>query len=184
MFEGIGAAVSTIVVLVFMAAVGRSSRQHAHFDRDKGEFVLRASTWLRWLAIGSCVILGGIGTAALLFGLGDDDPKVLWIGLAFAVFGFGAGVILHRELTSTIVADGLGLRRHSWGSVITMAWEDIERVRWSTMMGSIVFEDSHGSKLRVGNMLRGLQDFEMLCRNRLGPERVEEAFRKLRNSGF
>ena len=93
------------------------------------------------------------------------------------VFVLGPFALYH--LTARVLVTDEGIERTTFLGVRKLAWRDIESVRWTEAWSSLRF-DGMGRKLLVCVWVRGIDEFETVCRAKLGDAAVDEAFRRAR----
>jgi len=120
--------------------------------------------------------LGVIATGAL-----DPSTPVsdrdLWIGLSLLVPWLVVFIALGMELFLAYVkVENGAIARHSpWKGDLSLAWEEIESVHYSTFNRWYIVRGRRG-KIRVSSYLSGIEDFVEVATERIPPDRWRTPF--------
>ena len=152
-------ALSVVGVLLTAGVTGwalrgvRANAARAPRPDATGAFTLRYGAGIRVVGVFA------LAFAALLLAIGLVAPprgsqRVPWALLVLA-FGGGAVWVLLAAWREYVVVGPAGLRwQPVWGRVRELAWEDVERVRFSSSLGYLYLEGATG-RVRASAILQG-----------------------------
>ena len=152
----------------------RSRRSRGRRDVVSGETILEYGRGLRAVTILGTLFLAFLGVLAT----GAVDPSTpvsdreMWIALALFLPWLVVFIALGVEVFLAYVKVGNGaIARHSpWKGDLSLAWEEIESVQYSTFNRWYVLRSPRG-KIRVSSYLSGIDDFVELSTERISADR-------------
>ena len=157
----------------------RSRRPHGRRDIVTGETILEYGRGLRTVTILGTSFFAFLGVIAT----GAADPSTpisdreMWIALVLLLPWLVVFIALGAELFLAYVKVGNGaIARHSpWKGDLSLAWEEIESVQYSTFNRWYVLRSPRG-KIRVSSYLSGIDDFVEVATERVSPDRWRTPF--------
>jgi len=157
----------------------RSRQPHGRRDVASGETILECARSLRTFSIAGTAFFGFLGVIAT----GALDPsspvsdRSLLIALALLIPWLVTFIAVGVEFFLAYVKVGSGaLTQHSpWKGDLSLAWEEIESVEYSTFNRWYVLRSPRG-RIRISSYLSGVNDFVEVATQRIPPEKWRTPF--------
>jgi len=148
--------IGALVVAGVLAWYAKLRTKPPVVDTSSGRVLLkpaRMSALLAWLCVGIVVLVAG-------FAIWEQDPENIPPQLIIiALFGIGGGYLLLHVYVAQSGFDKAGLfQRTLLGKQKRIAWEEVNRVRYSAFKGGLVIQGG-GKKLLISD---GQQGFDAL----------------------
>lgn len=146
------------------------ARRPARHDPIEEARILHYGWIFRAVAYVGCLSGLTLGLCALTIGragIGDAAGVVALFTLGFG--GMAAYAIPEVTWVRILLSDRSITARSPWRLPTMVAWEDVERVRYSALVGWFVITGTEGETIRVPACLRGVATLAEEVRARLAP---------------